>query len=189
MIRSLEELFHSQLQEALSAEIQLFRILGAMEETAICLELKDAFHRLRTETQIQIERLKQACQEAGCPAGFEACKAIEGMIVETKALIAMEMEETVREAALIIAVQKMKHYEMALYGGLCALAYALDKNDLSSLLHLTLDEEKQADKNLSELAEHQVNAKAAASKPSAPLAPIVSPLPAAGAMQAPQAQM
>lgn len=161
MSESLEELLHAQLQEALSAEIQQVRGLPQLIDATDCPELKAAFQAHLEETQGQVERLKQACREVGCPAAFETCQAMQGLIAQALEIAQMEVEEPVRDAALIIAAQKIEHYEIALYGGLCALAAQMGRNDVATLLHATLDEEKEADQKLTEIAETRINAKAA----------------------------
>jgi ferritin-like metal-binding protein YciE len=159
---SLEALFQSQLQDALSAETQLVQALPKMANAARSAELREGFQEHLAETIIQVERLNQVCQMIGCSAGSQLCEAMEGLITEGEEIIESEMEDSVRDAGLIIAAQKIEHYEIALYGGLCSLAKELGQVDSAEILHLSLEEEKGADEKLTQLAESRINREAAA---------------------------
>jgi ferritin-like metal-binding protein YciE len=160
--KSLEDLFHAQLQDAYSAETQLVKALPKMAKAASLPELKAGFEQHLEETKGQVERLKEVCKVAGCKTGSVTCEAMEGLIVEGKEVINMKADDDVRDAGLIIAAQKVEHYEIALYGGLCALAKQLGHTEAAETLHQTLEEEKRTDEKLTRLAESQVNAQAAA---------------------------
>ena len=100
------------------------------------------------------------CKQLGCDTGGETCEAMEGLIEEGDEVIEMDADSDVRDAGLIIAAQKVEHYEIALYGGMCALAKQLGKPEAAAILHQTLDEEKRTDEKLTQLAEQRINAKA-----------------------------
>jgi len=159
--KTLEELFFAQLQDAFSAERQLVKALPKMAKAATFPELKAGFKQHLEETRGQVERLREVCKLVGCKTGKETCEAMEGLVAEGQEIIDMETESDVRDAGLIIAAQKVEHYEIALYGGLCALAKQLGQKQAGKLLHQTLEEEKKTDQKLTQLAESRVNAQAA----------------------------
>jgi len=160
--KGLEELFVAQLQDAYSAETQLVKALPKMAKAATSAELKAGFEQHLEETKNQVERLKEVCKTVGCKTGSETCEAMEGLVEEGKEIIDMKVEDDVRDAGLIIAAQKVEHYEIALYGGLCALAKQLGQTEAAQRLSETLQEEKRTDEKLTRLAERSVNAHAAA---------------------------
>jgi len=159
--KSLDCLFHAQLQDAYSAETQLVKALPKMAKAATLPELRSGFEQHLQETKGQVKRLEQVCQQIGIKPGSETCEAMQGLIEEGEEVIDMDVEDEVRDAGLIIAAQKVEHYEIALYGGLCALAKQLGHNDAANTLHETLEEEKRTNDKLTMLAESQVNAHAA----------------------------
>lgn len=158
---ALNALFVAQLQDAYSAEEQIAAALPKMAKAAASPELRAAFEQHRTETQTQSRRLEEVCRAVGCDPTGETCEATEGLVEEGQEVIDMDVPDEVRDAGLIIAAQKVEHYEMALYGGLCALAKRLGRADLAATLHQTLEEEKATDAKLTALAEQGVNARAA----------------------------
>lgn len=162
MVSSLEQLFIAQLQDAFSAETQLIDALPRMARAATSQELKDSLEDHLEETRAQREQLKQVCQHVGCGTCSQHCDAMAGLISESEKIIGMDLEDLVRDAGLIIAAQKIEHYEIALYGGLCALARELGFNEAAEILHQSLEEEKATDEKLTQLAEHRINAQAAA---------------------------
>jgi len=160
-MKSMEELLKAQLQDAYSAETQLVKALPKMAKAASSSELRGGFELHLKETEGHVERLKQVCKQLGFKTGSETCEAMEGLIEEGKEVIKMDVEDEVRDAGLIIAAQKVEHYEIALYGGLCALAKQMGHEDVATTLHQTLEEEKRTDEKLTRLAEQQVNTTAA----------------------------
>jgi len=161
-VKSLAELWHTQLQDAYSAETQLTKALPKMAKAATSPELKAGFEQHLQETKGQVQRLEKVCKMAGCGVGSETCEAMEGLIEEGQEMIDLKADGDVRDAGLIIAAQKVEHYEIALYGGLCALAKELGQNEAASVLHETLEEERKTDEKLTQLAEQRVNVHAAA---------------------------
>jgi len=159
-MKTLQNLFVSQLQDAYSAETQLTEALPKMASAASSPELKRGFEKHLTETKQQVKRLERVCKMLDCETGGETCEAMQGLITEGQEAIAIQGEEHVKDAALICAAQKVEHYEIALYGTLCSWADELGLSDIRNLLHQTLEEEKATDAKLSELAESRVNAQA-----------------------------
>ena len=158
---SLQELFVAQLQDAYSAEKQLVKALPKMAKASTNKELKEGFKTHLEETRGQVKRIEQVAKEMGCKTGSEKCEAMEGLIAEGEEIIDMDTEDETRDAGLIIAAQKVEHYEIAMYGGLCALAKQLGRDDVASILHESLEEERSTDEKLTQLAEETVNVEAA----------------------------
>jgi len=162
--QSLENLFIAQLQDAYSAETQLVKALPKMAKAASLPELRTGFLTHLEETKDQVKRLEQVCKSIGCKTGSETCEAMQGLIEEGEEMIDLDEEDSVRDAGLIIAAQKVEHYEIALYGGLCALAKQLGQTQAAATLHQTLEEEKRTDQKLTTLADSLVNTQAASAR-------------------------
>jgi len=160
MAKTLEDLFHDQLQDAYSAETQLTKALPKMAKAASSAELKAGFEQHLKETENQLKRLEQVCKQVGCKTGSNTCEAMEGLIEEGDEIIGLGLDSDAQDAGLIAAAQKVEHYEIALYGTLCAFAKKLGKTDAASTLHQTLEEEKRTDQKLTQLAESWINEKA-----------------------------
>ncbi|MGZ3307801.1 MAG: YciE/YciF ferroxidase family protein, partial [Xanthobacteraceae bacterium] len=109
----------------------------------------------------QVKRLEQVFQMHGVEAKGIDCPAIDGIIEEADDVAGEIADKEVLDAALASAAQAVEHYEIARYGTLIAWAKQLGRNDCASVLQRTLDEEKAADKKLTELAEARLNFKAA----------------------------
>jgi ferritin-like metal-binding protein YciE len=163
-LESLQELLIDELKDLYSAENQLVKALPKMAKAASSPELKAAFEEHLEETKEQVNRLVTVfAQLDGSPKG-KKCKAMEGLIEEGSEVIEAEGDECVKDAALICAAQKVEHYEMAGYGCARTFAQLLGLNEVADLLQETLDEEGNADKKLTELAETVINVEAAAAE-------------------------
>lgn len=161
MAKDLMELFFNQLQDAYSAETQLTKALPKMAKAANSEELRRGFEQHLEETRNQVTRLEEACRKVGCKTSGNTCEAMQGLITEGEEIIGLGLDENAHDAGLIAAGQKVEHYEMALYGSLCAFAKQLGHKDVAELLHQTLEEEKKTDEKLTRLAETTVNQRAA----------------------------
>lgn len=152
-LKSLEDFFVEELKDLYNAEKQILKALPKMIKAASSEELKNAFQNHLEETQNQVQRLEQISKKIGKSLNGKKCKAMEGLLEEGKEIMQEDAEPTVKDAALIAAAQKVEHYEIASYG--CARTYARLMNDVDSadLLQETLDEEGNADKTLTEIAE------------------------------------
>ncbi len=157
----LEKLFIEQLNDAYSAEKQLVVALPKMERKASTPELKEAINNHLEETQGQVERIEKIFETIEGKPGRHKCKAMEGLIEEAQELLKEDAEPIVRDAAIICAAQKVEHYEIATYGCLRAYAKLLGHDEAVQLIDETLDQEKNADKKLTQLAEQWVNTHAA----------------------------
>ena len=133
-----------------------------MMKAATSTELKQAFQEHLDVTKIQVTRLEQVFELLGKKPQAKKCEAIEGITKEGESIIEeTEHGSATRDVGLIIAAQKVEHYEIATYGGLAQLATTLGLEDIAELLTATLEEEKEADSMLSGIAENEINYNAA----------------------------
>lgn len=154
----LEEFFVDQLKDIYWAEKHLLKALPKMQKASTTSELQAAFEDHKKVTEEQVTRLEEAFQMMGKKAQGKKCDAMEGLIKESESIIEeTEKGSMTRDVALIVAAQKVEHYEIASYGGLVQLAKTMGKDDVAELLQLTLDEEKQTDLLLTDIAENNIN--------------------------------
>lgn len=158
---ALQELFLDCLRDIYWAENHLVQSLPKMISSATSDKLKKAIEDHLTQTETHVDRLEQIFEILGEKAIAKKCDAMEGLTKEGEGIIESTDEGTAtRDVGIILASQKVEHYEIATYGGLTQLAQTLGYDDVSSLLAQTLEEEKQADALLTEVAESDVNYKA-----------------------------
>lgn len=158
----LKELFTESLQDVYYAEKALTKAMPRMQAAATSPELIQAFENHLQQTQGQIQRLEQVFQLIGEDAEGKKCEAMEGLIKEAESIISDTDEGTAtRDVGLIMAAQKVEHYEIASYGSIRQLAITLGLTEAAQLLEQTLDEEKQTDLLLTDIAENSVNYQAA----------------------------
>ena len=154
----LEEFFVDQLKDIYWAEKNLLKALPKMQKASTTSELQAAFEDHRKVTEEQVVRLEQAFEMLGKKAQAKKCDAMEGLIKESEGIIEETEKGTMtRDVALIVAAQKVEHYEIASYGGLVQLAKTMGKDDVAELLQMTLDEEKETDLLLTDIAENNIN--------------------------------
>jgi ferritin-like metal-binding protein YciE len=157
----LEEFFIEELKDIYWAEKHLVKALPKMQKAATSEDLAQAFAEHLTATEEQVSRLEQVFEMFGQKAKSKKCEAMEGLVKEGESIIKdTESDSATRDVALIMAAQKIEHYEIATYGGLCQLAKTIGREDVKDILGQTLDEEKQADELLSSLAESDINEQA-----------------------------
>jgi ferritin-like metal-binding protein YciE len=157
---TLQDLLVEELKDLYSAENQLVKALPKMAKAANAPELSEAFEEHLEETKGQVERLERIFEGLeGSPKG-KKCVGMEGLIEEGKEIISEHDKSSLRDAALICAAQKVEHYEIAGYGCARTFAQLLGMDDAVALLQATLDEEGNADKKLTELAETIINVEA-----------------------------
>lgn len=161
-LNTLEDLLHHELKDLYSAETQLVKALPKMAKAASHEDLQAGFEQHLEETKGHVERLEQIAEQIGKKLTGHKCKAMEGLVEEGSELISEDAEDNVRDAGLIGAAQRVEHYEIAGYGTAAALARQLGHDEIADLLEETLEEEKQTDAKLTELAESVINAEAAA---------------------------
>ena len=160
-MKTMNDLFLNVLKDIYYAEKQILKALPKMVKAVETPELKKALEHHREETEGQVERLEQVFNEIDKPARGEKCEAILGIIAEGEDVIKKGDEAAVIDAGLIAAAQAVEHYEIARYGTLIAWAEQLGLSDSAALLKETLEEEKTADKKLTQIAEASVNRQAA----------------------------
>lgn len=157
----LEKFFLDQLKDIYYAEQQLVKALPKMEEAATTDELKEAFNDHLHQTQKHVKRLEKAFSTMNKQPEGKKCEAIEGIIREANTIIDETPEGTMtRDAALIIAAQKVEHYEIATYGGLVQLAMTIRQDEVADILDRTLSEEEDTDRLLTTIAENNINIEA-----------------------------
>jgi ferritin-like metal-binding protein YciE len=157
----LEKFFLDQLQDIFYAENKILQSLPKMQAAATTEELKEAFEDHLHQTQRHVRRLEKVFESIDQNAEGKKCEAIEGISREVETIINETEEGTMtRDAALIIAAQKVEHYEIATYGGLVQLAITMQLHDAADLLDKTLVEEEDTDAHLTEIAENSINLRA-----------------------------
>jgi ferritin-like metal-binding protein YciE len=160
---SLRELFLHELKDIYWAENKLTDALPTMAEAATTDVLKQAFHTHLEETRGQIARLDRVFDLLGEEAEGVTCEAMRGLVSEAEEVISETTSGTLtRDAGLIIAAQKVEHYEIASYGSLRTLARLLGQTEAANLLQENLNEEGNTDHKLTEIAESFVNERAKA---------------------------
>ena len=155
--KTLQDLFEEQLKDLYSAETQLIEALPKMAEKATTQQLKRAFNDHLQETKTHKQRLEQAGEILGIDLDGHTCKAMKGLVKEGEDWMSEDADADVMDAGLIAAAQRVEHYEIAGYGTVCTFADVLGHSDIKDLLGQTLDEEKNADSLLTQIAETTVN--------------------------------
>ena len=154
----LDKYFTDSLKDIYWAEKHLTRALPKMQKAATTEELKNAIEDHLVQTEGHITRLEKVFEIIGKKAQAKKCDAMEGIIKEGSSIV----EETedgsmTRDVGIIMAAQKVEHYEIATYGALVQLAKTMGFDDAADILHQTLEEEKQTDADLTEIAENNIN--------------------------------
>lgn len=160
---SLRDLFILELQDLYDAELRLVDALPSVVEGATSPDLKQAIASHLDETRGHVDRLESIFRQLNVEPQRVTCEAMKGILAEGKEILNARGDAGVRDAAIIAAAQRVEHYEMAGYGSVRTWADQLGLSSCSKLLQATLDEEGQADKILTSIAEESVNAQAAIS--------------------------
>ncbi len=157
----LEEFVLDELKDIYWAEKNFTKVLPKMMKAATTSELKGAFEDHLNVTQTHITRLEQAFDLLGKKPQAKKCDAMAGITKEGESIIEDTEKGTMtRDAGLILAAQKVEHYEIATYGTLVQFAKTLGNTKLADLLLQTLNEEKDADETLTSIAESNINIEA-----------------------------
>ena len=159
---SLRELYVEELKDLWSAENQILKGLPRMIKAAKHPNLKRAFTKHEAQTKQQVKRLERICKELGESPRGKKCVGMEGLIEEADEMLEEDVDEVVLDAGLISKAQHVEHYEMAGYGTVHRWAVTLGESEHAELLEQTLNEEKEADELLTQLAENSINVEAAA---------------------------
>ncbi|MEO7393569.1 MAG: ferritin-like domain-containing protein [Chitinophagaceae bacterium] len=158
----LKEFFTDELKDIYWAEKHLVKTLPKMQKAATSTELKNAFADHLEVTKTHVTRLEQVFEAVGKKPQAKKCDAMEGITTEGEGIIEDTEEGTsTRDVGLILAAQKVEHYEISTYGGLAQLATTLGLEDVAGILSQTLEEEKEADSLLTNIAENNINYDAA----------------------------
>lgn len=157
---TLKQLYVNELRDLYNAENQLIKALPKMAKGASSEELKEAFEKHLEQTKGQVQRLEEVFEEIDEKPKGKTCQAMKGLIEEGSEVLKANGEDSVIDAGIIVAAQKVEHYEMAGYGSVRAFAQLLGKEKSVGLLQQTLDEESGANELLNKLAEDIVNPEA-----------------------------
>jgi len=161
-MKSLEDLFINLLKDMYYAEKQILKALPKMAKQADSSELRRAFEHHLQETEGQVERLEQVFALCDTKAAGKICPAIKGILEEGAEDMKEAADADVLDAGMIADAQAVEHYEIARYGTLIAWANQLGMREAATLLNQTLEQEYNADRTLTELAESSLNRQAAA---------------------------
>jgi ferritin-like metal-binding protein YciE len=164
-LESVDDLFLAELRDLYDAENQLLKALPKLAEAATTPALKTAFSQHLEQTKGHVGRLDRVFRELDAKPSGESCEAMKGLVKEGEEFIQAKGEPSVRDAGLIGAAQRVEHYEMAGYGTARTLAKRLGYQEIATLLQQTLEEEGEADKKLTAVAENEVNVRATAAAP------------------------
>jgi ferritin-like metal-binding protein YciE len=159
-IESMEELFLQQIEDLYDAEKRLVKALPKMAEASTSLSLRQAFESHLLETEGHVSRLETIFRQMKKDAKAETCDAMKGLVSEGDDMISNIDESPLRDAGLIAAANRVEHYEIAAYGSARTFAQTLGLTQAAALLEQTLQEEKEADRKLTQLAQSMVNEEA-----------------------------
>lgn len=160
-IKTFDDLFVHTLQDIYYAEKQILKALPKMAKKADSDELRQAFEHHLKETEGQVERLEQVFALCELKPAGKTCHAIKGILEEGEEDMKDAKDPDVLDAGMIADAQAVEHYEIARYGTMIAWATQLGMDDAASLLQQTLDQEYNADRLLTDLAEGRLNRQAA----------------------------
>ncbi len=159
-IDSLQKLYEDELKDLHSAERQIIQALPRMIKAASHEQLKAALQEHLEVTKEHLARLDRIFEKLGKKGTGKKCKGMEGVIADGKELLEEDVTDEVLDAGIIAAAQHVEHYEMAGYGTVRTYAELLGEKEAAKLLQQTLEEEKEADAKLTQLAESTINVEA-----------------------------
>ena len=159
-VKGLHAVYVDQLRDLYDAENQLVKALPKLAEAADNSELKEIIHQHLDQTKYQFVRLEQIFERLGEKPNGRECFAMKGLIQEANDITKRHYEPSTLDAALIAALQRIELYEVSGYGTVRSFARHLCDADAVNLLQQTLNEEAQADRMLTELAESEINSRA-----------------------------
>jgi ferritin-like metal-binding protein YciE len=156
---SLRQLYVNELKDLYNAETQLVKALPKMAKASSNAELRQGFEEHLRQTSEHVSRLEQIFDMLGEKATGKKCLGMEGLVKEGAETMSEDYQGAVMDAAIIGAAQRVEHYEIAGYGTVRTFAELLGENEHVSRLAQTLEEEKQTDEKLTQMAE-QINSQA-----------------------------
>jgi len=157
---TLQKLYTDELRDLYNAENQLLKALPKMAKAASSEELKEAFEKHFEQTKGHVKRLEQVFEELDEKPKGKTCRAMRGLIEEGSEILRQDGEESILDAGIIVAAQKVEHYEIASYGSVRTFAHLLGQNKAAELLQTTLDEESETNELLNRLAGSTINPEA-----------------------------
>jgi len=157
---TLRTLWIEEMRDLYNAENQLLKALPKMAKRASTPQLKEAFENHLEETQTHVERLEEIFSKLGKKPTGKTCKGMKGLVEEGSEMMKEDGPDSVLDAGIIAAAQRVEHYEIAGYGAARTFASLLGEDEAEDLLQSTLDEEGAADEKLTEIAESIVNEEA-----------------------------
>jgi ferritin-like metal-binding protein YciE len=157
--QALKELYIDELKDIYNAENQLVKALPKMAKAASSAELRTGFEEHLEQTRGHVQRLEQIFKELGEKPSGKKCKGMEGLVAEGQEMMGEDFEDDLMDAALISAAQRVEHYEIAAYGTVRTYAELLGEDTAAQLLEQTLEEEKETDQKLTDMAS-EINVKA-----------------------------
>jgi ferritin-like metal-binding protein YciE len=162
---TLRYLFVEELRDLYDAENRLVKALPKMAKAADSDELRSGFEEHLEQTKGHVERLKEVLTSLGEKVSAKKCAGMAGIVKEGEEMLDEDFEGAVKDAALISAAQRVEHYEIGAYGCVRTWAEILGEDSAAELLRKTLEEEKETDSKLSDLAE-KINVEANAGQES-----------------------
>jgi ferritin-like metal-binding protein YciE len=162
-ITTLDQLLEDELKDIYSAENQLLKALPVMAQAAESSDLRASFEKHLEQTQTHVQRIEEICRDLNVEPSGKTCAGMGGLIQESEEVIQSDMASEPKQAALIGAAQRVEHYEIAAYGTARAHARQLGYVKAFDVLTQTLNEEKETDQKLTQVAENRANVKAAMS--------------------------
>lgn len=154
----LEKYFIDALKDIYWAEKHLTKALPKMQKATTTSELRDAIGEHLEQTKEHVSRVEEVFQLLEKRAMGKKCEAMEGLVKEGESIVEETEEGSMtRDVGIIMAAQKVEHYEIATYGGLVQLAKTMGLNDIADILAQTLQEEKETDQLLTDIAENNIN--------------------------------
>ena len=157
--QALKELYIDELKDIYNAENQLLKALPKMAKAANSAELRTGFEEHLEQTRGHVQRLEQIFKELGEKPSGKKCKGMEGLVAEGQEMMGEDFEDDLMDAALISAAQRVEHYEIAAYGTVRTYAELLGEDTAAQLLEQTLEEEKETDQKLTDMAS-EINVRA-----------------------------
>ncbi|HUO30265.1 MAG TPA: ferritin-like domain-containing protein [Bryobacteraceae bacterium] len=149
---SLHDLYVEELRDLYSAEKQILKALPKVIESTHSADLRTALSTHLEETKHQVNRLEQVFKLHNEPAKAETCDGMKGILEEAADILDHDENAAVRDAGIISGCQRVEHYEIAAYGSVRAWAEQMGHREAAQILQQTLEEEKRADKKLTEIA-------------------------------------
>jgi ferritin-like metal-binding protein YciE len=155
----LKQLYINELRDLYNAENQLVKALPKMAKKASSEQLRSGFEEHLDQTNGHVSRLEEIFEALGQKPSGKKCSGMAGLVKEGEEMMEEDFSEEVMDAALISAAQRVEHYEIAAYGCVATWAELLGESEANALLEKTLEEEKETDQKLTELAE-EINVEA-----------------------------